>query len=369
MITQELIAFIKKELVSGKTQEQVKSELISQGGWSSPDIEEGFKSVSNQTYSPSNIKIKNHSSKKILFLILLLFIFTGGAYAYYFRGSLINLFISRDVSIPKEESIPDLKNIIGAKDIEIEQDNLMLEKNDPKTVKENQQPITTKENIVTTVKSPIITTPTSNLKPYQVRFIAPENNKKVILNGSVNLKIQVGEKIKKVRLSFITYNLNPENNPKDIEIPVQSGYASHVFNVQDSTLIPISIMAEGIADDMDAYTEAGYKLTEKEASEMFRTIVLYTDKTPDAFTLENKNDEVNYILLGETDPAPQFLAGFPGLGLIAIFTSDIEFSIADPSIIQILKGPPVLFKALKEGSTRITATYKGFSQEIYVIVN
>ena len=51
MITVELLSFIKKELSSGKSKEQIKSELLAGGGWSIVDVEEAFKTI--ETPSPA----------------------------------------------------------------------------------------------------------------------------------------------------------------------------------------------------------------------------------------------------------------------------------------------------------------------------
>lgn len=52
MITVELLSFIKKELSSGKTKEQIKGELLVGGGWKSEDIDEAFNNLNTpNTYN------------------------------------------------------------------------------------------------------------------------------------------------------------------------------------------------------------------------------------------------------------------------------------------------------------------------------
>jgi len=84
MITNELLSFIKNEIKLGKTQEQIKSELLSSGGWSSVDIEEAFKSIDNPTLIvtpiPSKIKSLN---RYFIFLIIFLFIGVFSSAAYF----------------------------------------------------------------------------------------------------------------------------------------------------------------------------------------------------------------------------------------------------------------------------------------------
>ncbi|PIR68674.1 hypothetical protein COU48_02670, partial [Candidatus Nomurabacteria bacterium CG10_big_fil_rev_8_21_14_0_10_03_31_7] len=55
------------------------------------------------------------------------------------------------------------------------------------------------------------TTTVSVLRPYQVRFVSPNNNTKVLFDKPVQLKVQVGEKIKKVRFDFMIYGQNYMN--------------------------------------------------------------------------------------------------------------------------------------------------------------
>lgn len=75
MINQELISFLKKELSLGKNQEQIKAELLSQGGWNGSDIEEGFARVANEN--------KKHSGKGVLFLVVIIIALLVGAGVYY----------------------------------------------------------------------------------------------------------------------------------------------------------------------------------------------------------------------------------------------------------------------------------------------
>lgn len=211
-------------------------------------------------------------------------------------------------------------------------------------------------------------TTVSGLKPYQIRFISPAEDTRIPLEGIVQLKIQTGEKIKKVQLSFDTYNLSYQNYIKDVEVPVQSGYANYLLNVQDTTLVPITIMAKGISDDSNNadYSQYLLKLTKDEIGGMFLRLILYTDRKVDVFRLEKDDYVVNYMILGETLPAPGFLAGFVGYGLIPVSSSDVEFKVDSPDMVQLIKTKgSVSFKGLKNGESKITATYKGLSEEFF----
>ncbi len=57
MITTELISFINKEVISGKTKEQIKSELLASGGWTTEDIEESFLSINGRDISTRKVSI------------------------------------------------------------------------------------------------------------------------------------------------------------------------------------------------------------------------------------------------------------------------------------------------------------------------
>jgi len=366
MINNELIAFIKNELVSNKTEDQIKNELLVKGGWSNDDIEQAFKSLSNQTYDLSSRKIEVGSNRKVLYVVLFFLILVAMVLSYFFRGELNSLLSSKEISNLGQEDVQDFSNIDNLKGNEIEQNNVTLEENESSTFTQDQQATVSSENSKKDAEP--IDSSVVSLKPYQMIFLSPAESARVQLNESINIKIQVGEKIKKVNLNFNTYNIDSENNPKSVEIPVQSGYANYIFNVKDSTLVPITLSLEGIVDDRVAYIKAINQLNKKEASDMFRTIRLFTNKKPDAFLLENEDNEVSHVSLSQLKPSPQFLAGFPELGLIPISASDIKFNIADLNIVQINNTFPVLFKGLKEGSTKVTATYNGLSQDIYFVV-
>ncbi len=57
MITTELISFINKEIISGKTKEQIESELLLSGGWSAEDIKESFLNLNGVGSATGKISI------------------------------------------------------------------------------------------------------------------------------------------------------------------------------------------------------------------------------------------------------------------------------------------------------------------------
>jgi len=108
MINQQLLDFIKSQLLKGLDKETIKKELLG-NGWAEVDIQEGFNAVSapvvNPTINPVVNPIinpvvstslnnpiltqnTNHSSKKVLLIILAFFIIAGGVSGYYFRNDI-----------------------------------------------------------------------------------------------------------------------------------------------------------------------------------------------------------------------------------------------------------------------------------------
>ena len=148
MINKQLVDFIREQLKENLTKELISKELLA-NGWTKEDIEEGFSAANIQTFStppsaqpitlnsnpniisntvtfsdlnsfsslnPSlnsrtttNISAKpqKHLGKKVFFIFLILFLLAGGISAYYFRNTLINL--------------PILKNVLRYKDTIINQ--------------------------------------------------------------------------------------------------------------------------------------------------------------------------------------------------------------------------------------------------------
>ena len=90
MITEELVSFIKGEIAKGKSRDQIRSELTAGGGWSSSDVEEGFKSIDSPVpVSPAAVPgVKSSLGFSILK------IFGGAALGFisgsFFSGSLFN---------------------------------------------------------------------------------------------------------------------------------------------------------------------------------------------------------------------------------------------------------------------------------------
>jgi len=94
MITQELVDFIKKEVASGKTHDQVRDELIAGDNWENKDVEDAFKSLNTSSFSKEDVVPQKseepayrHKKKSKLGLvtsiIIVLAILASGAYAYF----------------------------------------------------------------------------------------------------------------------------------------------------------------------------------------------------------------------------------------------------------------------------------------------
>lgn len=108
MINQQLLDFIKSQLSKGTDKETITKELLG-SGWTQSDIDEGFNTVNTPVINPivnpvinpivnpvisSNInnsiltQTTNHSGKKVLLIIIALFIIAGGVSGYYFRNDI-----------------------------------------------------------------------------------------------------------------------------------------------------------------------------------------------------------------------------------------------------------------------------------------
>lgn len=104
MINQQLLDFIKSQLLKGIDSETITKEL--QGsGWAQTDINEGFSAINapmanpvinpiinpvafNSINNPILTQTVNHSGKKVLLIIVTLFVIAGGVSGYYFRNDI-----------------------------------------------------------------------------------------------------------------------------------------------------------------------------------------------------------------------------------------------------------------------------------------
>lgn len=122
MINQQLLDFIKSQLLKGVDKETITKELIG-GGWAQIDIDEGFNAINNSVINPiinpvvnpiasSSInnpilaQATNHSGKKMLLIIIVLFVIVGGTSGYFFRND-----------------IPVIKDLIKSNDSKVEELN------------------------------------------------------------------------------------------------------------------------------------------------------------------------------------------------------------------------------------------------------
>ena len=107
MINQQLISFIKQQLQLGLTKEKISSELLA-NGWTTQDIEEGFTTInlaqnipvspySNLNKPTTDIKPKKYSTKKILFIIILILLVLAFAVSVYSIRGVLDLPIIRDL--------------------------------------------------------------------------------------------------------------------------------------------------------------------------------------------------------------------------------------------------------------------------------
>lgn len=154
MINQQLLDFIKQQILKGVDNDTISKELIS-GGWTIEDIKEGFNEINNSVVNPIiNQSVSNninnpiltqdasHLGKKILLIIVVLFIVVGGVSSYYFRNDIP---IIKDFVKNKVISVPEIKKEEDNQQIQVPQ-----EEQDKSTV--ISEPVINKENEIATKK-------------------------------------------------------------------------------------------------------------------------------------------------------------------------------------------------------------------------
>ncbi|MEI7688831.1 MAG: hypothetical protein WCI91_01445 [Candidatus Nomurabacteria bacterium] len=151
MINQQLLDYIKQQLLKGLNKETITKELLG-GGWNEQDIQEGFNTVNasnmnsfatNSVISNSNLnQVVNHSNKKALLIIVVLFIIAaGGVSGFYYRNDL-----------------PIIKNFFKSKVIPVKE---LTQENNTKPQIQKVEPTVNKQETTTVVE----TNTTQNLQP------------------------------------------------------------------------------------------------------------------------------------------------------------------------------------------------------------
>jgi hypothetical protein len=122
MINQQLIDYIKQQILKGLNRETIIKDLLG-NGWEIKDIEEGFTSIdvsnlalqnnptSNIAYinkSDNFLKIRNILNKKTLMLIIIIFVIVMGVLVYFFRN---DLFLIKSKYVPLDEINQEGNNI------------------------------------------------------------------------------------------------------------------------------------------------------------------------------------------------------------------------------------------------------------------
>lgn len=167
MINQQLLDFIKSQLLKGVDKENITKDLIG-AGWIEQDIQEGFNTIvsstvnqiinpttSNSINNPAAAQVSTHSGGKALPIIITLFVIALGTSVYFFRNDIP---IVKDFI--KSENLPPV--------VEIKQE-------------ENNQIQEQKEEIIASIQEPDKSNavpesqPTSDLavKPDDKKVVAP----------------------------------------------------------------------------------------------------------------------------------------------------------------------------------------------------
>lgn len=134
MVNQELILFVRAELTKGKTQENIRAELLSGGGWTADDIDQVFGIVNPATppptVSPQSImpvqpfeaipvhKLIEQKPKssfwKVFTISLLIILIAGAVFGFYLfkNGALDGLSkINNPIVTPENEQKVQLKDM------------------------------------------------------------------------------------------------------------------------------------------------------------------------------------------------------------------------------------------------------------------
>ena len=114
MITQELVEFIKTNLQTGVTREQITNTLVS-NGWSATDVNEAFLHTAPQgvpvppMQTVQSMMPANHSKRKILItllVILVIILIFGGVYIYNNYSKMYQIVVSQPVTDSSNELQP-----------------------------------------------------------------------------------------------------------------------------------------------------------------------------------------------------------------------------------------------------------------------
>lgn len=131
MINQQLIDFINAEKLKG-TSDLVIRSMLTANDWTESDLDECFNSIEspvsiNNKVTP--LKGENSSGKKILLMVLIIFVLAGGVSGYYFRNDLPivkNLIKSKSVVIsnvvPDQNLQNKIEDSVGANQNQIQQE-------------------------------------------------------------------------------------------------------------------------------------------------------------------------------------------------------------------------------------------------------
>jgi len=135
MINQQLLDFIKSQLLKGLSKNSIISELKG-NGWNDQDIQEGFSSINtplvHSTINPNVSSIENttisdqssgNSAKKLVLIIVLFLIITGGVSGYYFRND-----------------IPIIKDLVKNKEVALINEIQQVEKNQTQLATDTELP-------------------------------------------------------------------------------------------------------------------------------------------------------------------------------------------------------------------------------------
>lgn len=371
MINQQLSDFIKQQLLKGVDKETITKELLG-NGWSEIDIKEGFNTVNtpviNQTINPvinpvafSSInnpiltQTVNHSGKKVILIIVALFIIAGGVSGYYFRNYIPvikDLIKNKDVTpvseIKQEENKQEQnKELIGIIDCGKDMDCF---------IKEADQCHKTKVSIVKiNEKTPMFDIGTIDIIN-NIEIIGVKDNNCISRIKIIDYKFKYNE-------NGIAAMLSQGNTQEDIKKEELDNSKMMVGSGQICKIDSSKKIGEAINQLLSSSINLSMKCN--------NSICSYNNGlTCESFLQLNDNPncklETNVsefeILKGVTPTIS--VSGFNGK------ESQVSWSVKDKGIVEIspLIGKNIQVKSLNTGSTDLIVTDNSIGKECFVVI-
>ncbi len=349
MITQEEVNYIKSELAKGNTKEVISKNLISRGGWTQIDVDEAFKSMEGiGQATPLPVKPK---SKLLKFLIIFIILIALSALGYYLYST---NFFGKKVA---ETQIPILPEVVQPAD-----DNQIIDNtNIVPVVDENvvNQEVVVKEE------------PMASVGDYEIKILTPSPDTKLLTGQHIEIKVLAGKFIEKILYAGLY------NEPVKIFKKNDNGIfvIDYTIPLNNKMLGRSSIYVGGSVGDIPFDELRGKDL------KLHQSVKVNIDSSRIPISLKAEHDPLTVKVNGEIKNGLKvnvevviaaMFSDLPTDG--AVFDSSVgTFKIADTTIaildeVDFTDFKVLYIRGLKVGTTKLTASYKGLSKVIDVIV-